>query len=174
MKMDKGFLIEILQMYKENEQSLTDVLTAIEEYIIQNGTSLKCNWACEVLGQHNESCPKYINQAEATSHSVKDVEGVHILRRLYLALKHENIEESEFLLEAKIAAEEYLDEDKSAPIKIMTQKEKALLDILSDKNINKEDLHFLKERYVLRLIKKRGKIEALRLYPECALFINQQ
>ena len=58
MKMDKGFLIEILQMYKDDEQSLTDVLIAIEDYITQNGSSLKCNCTCEVLGQHNESCPK--------------------------------------------------------------------------------------------------------------------
>lgn len=30
--MDKGFLIEILQMYKDGDQSLEAVLTAVDEY----------------------------------------------------------------------------------------------------------------------------------------------
>lgn len=43
--MDKGFLIEILQMYKDDEQSVGSVLIAIDEYIqqqVKNLTILCC------------------------------------------------------------------------------------------------------------------------------------
>ena len=73
---------------------------------INNGTMKQL---IEVL----ESCFTISTEINIPYHNldIKGVKATEILRRLYLAIKHENIDESDFLLEAKIAAEEYLDEN---------------------------------------------------------------